>query len=138
MFDKIAGKTAFLEKALNASWMRNEVLTNNIANANTPNFKRQDVSFDEVLSNIEGPAIPMRETGSGNKKFLPVNERAIMASMEPKIVQDKTTRTRKDGNNIDEDVEMAELSKNTIKFNGLIQIISGEYNKLKSAISGGR
>lgn len=136
MLNKIMGKTAFLEKALDASWMKNETITNNMANVNTPGYKRQDVRFEDILTEMSD--LPMQETGSGNKKFLPVSSRAMMNSIQPSITVDNNTRTRKDGNNIDADVEMAEMAKNTIKFDGLVQIISSEFNKLKSAISGGR
>ena len=47
-----------LGKAANASWLRNEVINNNIANVNTPNYKRQDVSFDDTL------AIELKKTGT--------------------------------------------------------------------------
>ena len=136
MLDKIIGKTAFLEKALSASWMKNEAITNNIANVNTPGYKRQDVRFEDLLTEMTD--LPMAETGKGNKKFMPVSSNAMRNSMEPYLVTDNNTRTRKDGSNVDVDVEMAEMAKNTIKYNGLVQIISSEYNKLKSAISGGR
>lgn len=136
MLEKIMGKTAFLEKALDASWMKNETIVNNMANVNTPGYKRQDVRFEDILTEMSD--LPMAETGSGNKKFLPVSSRAMMNSLQPSVVVDNNTRTRKDGNNVDADVEMAEMAKNTIKYNGLIQMISKEYTKLKTAISGGR
>jgi len=136
MLDKIMGKSAFLEKALDASWMKNETIINNMANVNTPGYKRQDVRFEDILTEMTD--LPMAETGSGNKKFMPVSSRAMMNSIQPSVVVDNNTRTRKDGSNVDADVEMAEMAKNTIKYDGLIQIISKEYAKLKSAISGGR
>lgn len=40
-----------MTKGLNASWKRNEVISNNIANVNTPNYKRMEVKFEEFLSN---------------------------------------------------------------------------------------
>lgn len=136
MLDKITGKTAFLEKALNASWLRNEAINNNIANVNTPGYKRQVVKFEELLA--EASTLPMAGTGDGNKKFIPISSQDLMNNMEPVSVVDNNTRTRKDGSNVDADVEMAEMAKNTIKYNGLIQILSKEYSKIKTAISGGR
>ena len=134
MLDRIVGKTAFLEKALNASWMKNETITNNIANVNTPGYKRQDVRFEDILTEVSD--LPMAETGSGNKKFFPISGNSMMKSMDPQVITDNNTRTRKDGSNVDADVEMAEMAKNTIKYNGLIQILSNEYSKIKSAITG--
>lgn len=136
MLGKITGKTAFLEKALDASWMKNTAILNNMANVDTPGYKRQDVRFEDILTEMTD--LPMAETGDGNPKFMPVSSSALMNSIQPSIVTDDNTRTRKDGNNVDADVEMTEMAKNTIKYNGLIQILSKEYSKLKTAITGGR
>jgi flagellar basal-body rod protein FlgB len=56
----------------------------------------------------------------------------------PEIVQEDFTSMRKDGNNVDVDVEMAELAKNSIKYNALIAQMSKEFSRIKLAINGGR
>ena len=51
-----------LDKAADASWTRNDVLANNIANADTPNYKRKDVQFETYLSNAIAGTDSLDET----------------------------------------------------------------------------
>jgi flagellar basal-body rod protein FlgB len=135
MLNKIEGKTAILEKALDASWMKNEVISNNIANVNTPGFKKSSVRFEDQMAS----AASEFQLGSIQKdsKFLPIGNDSRSIS-SPEIVQESFTSVRKDGNNVDVDVEMAELAKNTIKFNAIISQISRQFNNIRNAINEGR
>ena len=135
MIDRISNKTTVLEKALDAAWMRNETISNNIANVNTPGYKKSYVKFEELLSD----AVDKFQI-SGIKKdgrFLPIGKDTKFTT-SPEIVQEDFTSMRRDGNNVDIDVEMAELAKNSIKYNALIAQMSKEFSKIKLAISGGR
>ncbi|HYE84029.1 MAG TPA: flagellar basal body rod protein FlgB [Clostridia bacterium] len=132
MIDRISNKTLILEKALDAAWMRNETISNNIANVNTPGYKKSYVRFEELLSDAAKFQI------SGIKKderFLPIGKDARMAAT-PEVIQESFTSMRRDGNNVDIDVEMAELAKNTIKYNALIAQMSKEFSKIKMVING--
>ncbi|HYE08942.1 MAG TPA: flagellar basal body rod protein FlgB [Patescibacteria group bacterium] len=135
MLNKIDSKTAVLEKALDAAWMRNEVISNNIANVNTPGYKKSFVSFEDQMAS----AVSMFQIGSSQKdsKFLPIGN-DIRNIPAPEIMQMSFTSVRKDENNVDVDVEMAELAKNTIKYNALISQISRQFNSIKTAINEGR
>jgi flagellar basal-body rod protein FlgB len=135
MLNKIDSKTAVLEKALDAAWMRNEVISNNIANVNTPGYKKSFVSFEDQMAS----AVSMFQIGSSQKdsKFLPIGN-DIRNIPAPEIMQMSFTSVRKDENNVDVDVEMAELAKNTIKYNALISQISRQFNTIKTAINEGR
>jgi flagellar basal-body rod protein FlgB len=133
MIDKISNKTLMLEKALDAAWMRNEAISNNIANVNTPGFKKSYVRFEEYLQDANE-----KFQISGIKKderFLPIGKDRII-SANPEMVQENSTSMRRDENNVDIDVEMAELAKNTIKYNALISQMSKEFSKIKYAING--
>ncbi|MGE5632259.1 MAG: flagellar basal body rod protein FlgB [Caulobacteraceae bacterium] len=135
MIDRITNKTGIMEKALDAAWLRNETISNNIANVNTPGYKKSYVRFEELLSDsmdkfqISG----IKKDG----KFLPIGKDTA-ESVTPEIVQEDATSMRRDGNNVDIDVEMAELAKNTIKYNALISQLSKEFSRIKLAINGGR
>jgi flagellar basal-body rod protein FlgB len=135
MLDKIVSKTAVLEKALDAALMRNEVISNNIANVNTPGFKKAYVRFEDQMAS----AAAEFKIGSldKNSKFLPIGN-DIRSIPAPEVMQNPFTSVRKDGNNVDIDVEMAELAKNTIKYNALINQISRQFGNIKSAINEGR
>lgn len=133
MIDRIRNKTLILEKALDAAWMRNETISNNIANVNTPGFKKSYVRFEELMSD----AIDKFQISGIKKdeKFLPVGK-DTKATVSPEIVQEDFTSMRRDGNNVNIDVEMAELAKNSIKYNALIAQMSKEFSKIKMVISG--
>ena len=118
-----------LGKAANASWLRNEVINNNIANVNIPNYKRQDVSFDDTL------AIELKKTGTTQVDLDKRVANADSTRLEGKIYTDATNYSyRIDGNNVDIDTENVELASNEIKYNGLVSSINAEFARLKSVI----
>lgn len=134
MIDDMFKDTYILQKGLDASWFNNKAIANNIANADTPGYKRQKVEFQSLLSDaIDNSAVKGSET---NPKFIPVGADK-MDNVKYKITQDNTTSMREDGNNVDIESEMSQLAKNNIMYNSLIQQISGKFSKLRAAITGG-
>lgn len=103
-------------KGLEASWLNNSVIANNIANADTPGFKRNKVQFQEVLQQME------QREGLNNMD---------VKSIEPSVVKDNAGLSyRTDENNVDIDVEMAERAKNELYYNSLISQISHEFRQI--------
>ena len=109
-----------MEKTLAADSLRHKVISNNIANANTPGFKRSDVTFAEELTNDKH--IGGRQTLNG----------------QPAVVVENSTSFRTDGNNVDIDREMTNIAKNQIHYDALVQKIAGFYAKLKDVIKEGK
>lgn len=136
MIQNLFGKSSILEKSLNATWARNDVISQNLANVDTPEYKRKDIAFEEFLNDSID-----RNRLQGNltdKRHIPINNRDI-EKIEPTLVEDSSeTSMRIDGNNVDVDSEMANLAKNQIKYNALIQMLNSSYSKIKSVISEGR
>ncbi|MCC5912020.1 MAG: flagellar basal body rod protein FlgB [Clostridiaceae bacterium] len=124
-----------MTKALNASWKRNEVIAHNIANANTPNFKKSNVMFEEILHNN----LNKRNIGANitHEKHIKIGASNI-EDIEHKVITANNYSNRRDGNNVDVDVEMAELAKNNITFNTLSTQLNNEFRRLKLVISEGR
>lgn len=124
-----------LEKSMDASWLRNEAISNNIANVNTPKFKKNVVKFESVLAeSLSDTSIEGRLT---HEKHLPVGTVNI-DQIEPTVTKDFTTKYRKDGNNVNIDVEMANMAKNTIRFYALKEMVSSNLQKIKLAVKDGR
>ncbi|WP_252227785.1 flagellar basal body rod protein FlgB [Caldicoprobacter algeriensis] len=124
-----------LEKALDASWLRNEVIVHNIANADTPGYKKYRVEFEEELkSALEASTLKGKRT---RPKHLDIGVSSI-DQVRPQVVRTDGTQMREDGNNVDMDEEMTSLAKNVIMYNALVQKISGEFRKLKMVINEGR
>jgi flagellar basal-body rod protein FlgB len=135
MIDKSFGNIKALEKSLNASWLRNETISNNIANVNTPGYKRESVEFESILRDrLQSIGIEGEMT---HEKHMPIGNVSI-DHIEPSISKDMNSKYRRDGNNVNIDVEMANLAKNTIRYNMMTQRISGKFSKLKSIIKDGR
>jgi len=121
----------FLYKGLDAAWLRNEVIADNITNAETPGFKRSFVEFESLLqSNISDNA-ELKTTRDNHIK-------TVSGDVQPKIRQDQKTTVRMDGNNVDIEYEMNELAKNTIWYQYMIQKVSKEIGRLKLVINEGR
>lgn len=113
-----------LDKAADASWIRNEAISNNIANVDTPGYKRQDVNFEEQL-----------RKAMKNSRYTSIDERVAKVDLErlnPITYRDHSTLSyRLDGNNVDIDTENVELASNQIRYQGLTDSISKHFNGLQ-------
>lgn len=114
-----------LDKAADASWTRNDVLANNIANADTPNFKRKDVQFETYLSNAIAGTDSLNETVAG------IDLNTLEATT---YTEQSNLSYRMDGNNVDISTENAEYAKNQIRYYVLLNSINADFNQLKTAL----
>lgn len=120
-----------LGKAADGAWLRNEVIANNIANVNTPLYKRKDVSFESELQN----ALSASKFKDLDSKVSQLNENNRLARIEPRVYTDSAGYSyRLDGNNVDIDTENVELASNQIKYNGIVQSIDNQFSNLKTVI----
>lgn len=117
-----------LDKAADASYLRNEVIANNIANVDTPGYKRSDVDFQSVLT----AEIGRSKYTSLDKKIKGVNLSHLTVSP---YKDHENYSYRLDENNVDIDVENVELAANQITYQGLIQSMGEEFSRLKTAMS---
>jgi flagellar basal-body rod protein FlgB len=113
-----------LDLALGAAGKRQEVLANNLANVNTPGYKRLDVEFDGMLAK----AVDAARAG----------DRSTLDAMRPGVSTDDSVAVRADGNSVDVDQEMAFLAENNIRYNALVQLSQKKLETLKYVISDGR
>lgn len=124
-----------LRKGLSASSLKQQVIANNIANINTPGYKKQDVNFeDEFKRAVRNKYEPlMHQTDS---RHLP-GGRGI-GSVKISVNTIKGTAMRYDGNNVDIDEEMSKLSENGLRFNATAQLMSIKFNTLRTVVNEGR
>ncbi len=118
--------------ALNAYSLRNETINKNLANVNTPNYKREIVSFEEHLDKSRIKYIDGFKT---NERHIDIPKDSSSAPYG--IKRDMSHSTREDGNNVNADVEAANQVKNTINYNAVVQRITSNFQTIKSAIRGG-
>lgn len=116
-----------LDKAADASWLRNDAIGNNLANVDTPGYKRQDVAFESVL-----------KSALGNNRFKTMD--AKVASIDtrrlvPQIYTDHENFSyRLDKNNVDVDTEGVMLAENQLKYQGLMVGINQEFTNLQTVM----
>ena len=114
-----------LKKASDASWKRNEVISNNIANVNTPGYKRKDVQFESYLMGA------LSGDGSLDKRVAKVR----MDTLNGQVYTDQANLSyRMDGNNVDIDTESANLAENQIRYYSLMDSMTQEFNRLKMVL----
>ena len=118
---------AVLGKALDAYSLRHRVSANNIANASTPGFKRSYVSFEEELGEV------IRDGRGGGERLLKGLEELDLSA---KV--DHLTESREDGNNVDMEQEIAEMSENNLRYAGASSIVKEKAEMYRYVISEGR
>lgn len=130
------GTISLLQKSLNVRSAQHQVLSSNVANADTPNYKAFEVAVDEELRKLgtDKPRIQLVRTQSSH---LPVG-RAATDRVTLKNSPAPELSLRADGNTVDLDRAMGELSENTIKYKTSAQLIAMKLKGLKNAILGGR
>lgn len=136
MLDRILNRSKILEKSLDASWLRNEAISQNIANVDTPGYKRKTVSFEDQLQQaIDGSSFKGFRT---DPRHIPIGGSNV-DNIDIAVTEDnKSLSMRLDGNNVDIESEMALMAKNSIQYNVLTQSLNSEFKRIKSAINEGR
>ena len=118
-----------LDKAADASWLRNEVIANNLANVDTPGYKRQDLNFEDEL-----------ERALGNSRYVSMDAKVAGLKeheLRPRVINDYSNFSyRLDKNNVDIDTESVTLAANQIKYQGLMAGLRSEFQNLQSVCKG--
>ena len=116
-----------LNRAADAAWQRNEAISNNIANVDTPGYKRQDVAFESVL-----------QKALGNNWYESMDEKVSninLSRLRGRAYVDYANYSyRLDGNNVDIENENVMLAENQLKYQGLISSINQEFTNLQTVM----
>ena len=111
-----------LEVALHGTELRQTVIANNIANVNTPGFKRSDVSFAPELA---GALAAGDDPGS-------------VAGVDPTVSLESGTTMRVDGNNVDIDREANNLAQTQLHFSALMAVVTKNLSTMSQIITSAR
>lgn len=116
-----------LDKAADAANMRNELISNNISNVDTPNYKRKDIDFESVLqAELAGHVSLDKSVAMANKD---------LSTLDPMVFTDNSSLSyRLDGNNVDMSTEQAYLAENQIKYQALIDLMNQEFGRYKTVL----
>jgi flagellar basal-body rod protein FlgB len=107
----------YLEAGVRAEGARQVAIANNIANMNTPGYRRSDIRFEELLAKAiesEGTIEP--------------------SELEVEFYQPKTTRLKGNGNDVAMDMEVGEMVKNSLRHKTYMLLLKKKYRQIESAI----
>jgi flagellar basal-body rod protein FlgB len=114
-----------LERSLDAAAIRQRAMAQNLANIDTPGYKRSVVRFEEALARaLDTPGNP--------------DERARKVSSVTPRVERIETSLRADGNNVDIDLEGAMMAENALHYEAVSRMTSARVRLLRTAITEGR
>ena len=117
-----------LDKAADAAWMRNNAIANNIANATTPGYKRQDVACESELAKALGRS---SNTANMDQRVANIN----LKNLNPKSYTDLEGYSyRLDGNNVDIETENVMSVENQLKYMYLMEGINQEFANLQGVM----
>jgi len=132
-----ADPLAILQKSMDALSVQHQVIANNMANIDTPHFKRSVVSFQDKLRsalNINEPSSLWRT----HVKHLPMFQSISLDDFKPDVRTVTETIGRNDGNNVDLEMESATLAQTNLLYNSLADVTGRYMANLRHSISEGR
>jgi len=135
MWDNLFSAADLLQNGLEASWARNAVIRNNIANVETPNFKSSDVEFESVLLSAlqaDGTSFQAKKTNERHISFGNIDSALDVSYV---VTENDDTSMLVNGNNVDIEAENVKLAQNSILYNTILTKLNGELARLKMAIS---
>ncbi len=110
-------ETSVLTQVMDAAAIRHSVLSQNIANVNTPGYKRLDVAFEDALG-----------------EHLKRGDLTGLAHLKPRIFEEQNLPARHDGNNVDVDQEVGQLGKNALLYETYTQLMGAHLASMQRAI----
>lgn len=122
------------EQALKFRAMRNQVLTANIANADTPNYKARDYDFREVLASARDGSLALSNT---NERHLSTGLDSMYGTTASELKYRIPFQSTLDGNTVETDVEQAAFAENALQYRASLRFLDGSIRTLKYALRGG-
>ena len=114
---KTSSVVDFLEAGIRAEYLRQKAIANNIANLETPGYRRIDIKFEELLA-----------------KALGSSGAVDLDEIEPQIHQPKQTRVKSNGNDVDLETEVGQMVKNALRHKTYIRLLNKKYSQIELAI----
>ena len=124
------------QKALSVSVLRKQVIANNIANVDTPHYKRHMVSFESELNRaIDEANRPGYPTKMKDVRHIPFSSPKDVMTVKPKVHVEFDSNYRNDKNNVDIEKEIADEIKNTLYFSSVTQAVNNSFKRIQSVLT---
>ena len=119
------------EQALRFRALRNQVLSSNIANADTPNYKARDISFKDAFAGVRHQTLNLETTSE-------MHQRAwSTVTSDSRLMYRVPRQPTLDGNTVETDVEQAAFAENALQYRASLAFLDGKIRTLKYALKGG-
>ena len=122
-----------LQRSMDVSLLRQDVIANNIANSDTPNFKRSEVNFESALKQaLESEQRVERSFPAAltNERHIPFDRPVDYRNVEPRRVLDYHTTAKNNGNNVDIEQESMELLNNQLLYTLMSDAVRAKFSQL--------
>jgi flagellar basal-body rod protein FlgB len=120
-----------LKRGLDVSVLRRGVIANNIANAETPNFKRTELNFESALKRaLDSEKVPAPRQFVTDSRHIPFYQPIDYRTVRPRLVLDYLTTAKNNGNNVDIEEEGMLALQNQLLYQTMAQAISSEFNRV--------
>lgn len=117
-----------LDRAADASWIREKAIANNVANVDTPGYKRKDVEFQNILEH------ELKSTK--HRSLQEAVDNVSLKRLESRSYTDHAAFSyRLDGNNVDIDTENVELASEQLRYQALTTAVNQDFVRMKSAMT---
>lgn len=140
MFEGIHERSHLLRESLEGLQSRERLTANNLANADTPNYKAQAVNFETQLQQTrQRTASPEQSARFDTQNLYTHNDHIPLSGNSEMTIYQVPGVMRNDGNGVDLDTEMATMAQAQISYNAVSQVLTHRYAQLKYVIAeGGR
>ncbi len=120
------------EKALMLRSQRAQVLAENLANADTPNYKAKDIDFKSALDAVKGEYVAGNMMSTHSRHFAVKNA----GSFSSELIDRQSSQPSMDGNTVDSQIEQSAFLRNALEYQVSLRLLSGKIKGLMSAIRG--
>lgn len=124
---------SLLERGLNTASLRHQVIADNLANVDTPGYKRKEIAFEDELT---AALLRDKQKMAGvahHPKHIPIDNLSL-DNVKPQILEQSSEIYRNDQNNVDVEQEMARLAKNSLLMEAMLTRVSSKLSGLKNTI----
>ncbi len=120
-----------LQRTMDVSTIRQDVIANNIANADTPNFKRTVVNFEAQLKRaLDSENSRKMPAAMTNERHIPFNKSMDYRNVRPRRILDYLSQTDNNGNNVDTEQESMLLLQNQLRYNLLVRSVANQFSRI--------
>ena len=132
------GRTAdILHRSMDVSLMRQDVIADNIANSDTPNFRRSVVNFETQLRDaLESERPPRFRERLTNERHIPFHRPTDYRSVRPVRQLDYFTQTKNTGNNVDIEEETMNQLQNQLMYTMMSNSLNSEFRRVNLVLRG--